>query len=116
MSPAPHAAARRGAWLRALVLLLALIVPCTHVTAQSAPVEVVAGAGGSAGGSAGEYDALDSALRVVARSGRRATVPRPVPPSFAADPPLRCDARSVQAAAPPRGPHSVVLRSVVLRC
>ncbi|MEU1049089.1 hypothetical protein ABZ400_28550 [Streptomyces sp. NPDC005897] len=104
MRHAPHAAARRGVCLRVLVLLLALIVPCTHVTVQAAPVTVVAGAGGSTA----EYDPLDSALRVVDR--RRATVVRPVPPSFAADPPLRFDARSERAAALPRGPRSVVLR------
>ncbi|MFI1754683.1 hypothetical protein [Streptomyces sp. NPDC020571] len=106
MRPAPPAAARRGACLRALVLLLALIVPCTHVTVQSAPVTVVAGASGSAG----EYDHLDSAVRVVGRTGRRATVVPPVPPSFVAHPPLRFDARSERAAALPRGPRSVVLR------
>jgi hypothetical protein len=106
MRHAPHTAARRGVCLRVLVLLLALIVPCTHVTVQAAPVTAVAGAGGSTA----EYDHLDSALRVVGRSGRRATVVRPVPPSFAADPPLRFDARPGRAAALPRGPRSVVLR------
>ncbi|WP_051777688.1 hypothetical protein [Streptomyces violaceorubidus] len=103
MRPDPHAAARRGARLRVLVLLLALLVPCTHVTGEAAPVTV-------AGGTAGEYDHLDSALRVAGRSGRRPTVVRPAPPSFAADPPLRFDARSGRAAALPRGPRSLVLR------
>ncbi|MFG2317439.1 hypothetical protein [Streptomyces tendae] len=105
MRPAPHAAPRHAAWLRVLVLVLALLVPCTHVTVQAAPVTVAAGA-------AAEYDHLDSALRVAARSGRRAAVVRPAPPSFRPDrrAPLRCDARTERAAAPPGGPRSVVLR------
>ncbi|MFF0588677.1 hypothetical protein ACFYWD_22230 [Streptomyces sp. NPDC003781] len=99
MSPAA-----RAARLRVLVLLLALIVPCSHMTVEAAPVPVAAGA-------VGEYDHLDSALRVAARSGRRATVVRPVPPSFVADlVSLRSDARPERAAGLPRGPRSVVLR------
>ncbi|MFE0414235.1 hypothetical protein [Streptomyces tendae] len=105
MRPAPHAAVRQDAWLRILVLVLVLLVPCTHMTVQAAPVTVAAGA-------AGEYDHLDSALRVAARSGRRAAVVRPAPPSFGSDrrAPLRFDARTERAAAPPSGPRSVVLR------
>lgn len=104
MRPAPRAAVRHDTWLRVLVLVLVLLVPGTHVTVQAAPVPVAAGA-------AGEYDHLDSALRVAARSSRR-TVVRPAPPSFGADrrAPLRLDARSERAAALPGGPRFVVLR------
>jgi hypothetical protein len=98
---------RRGVCLRAtLVLLLALIVPCTHVTAQAAPISPVAGAIGGAG----EYDHLDTAPRTPARSGRRAVV-APAPPSSAG---RRVHPRShlVPTGPPPspRGPRSVVLR------
>ncbi|MCV2462807.1 hypothetical protein OEB94_26430 [Streptomyces sp. ICN988] len=111
MRPAPHAgtavrSGRLGACLRVLVLLLVLVVPGTHVTAQAVPVTPVAGAGGSAG----EYDHLDTALRV---PGRRAAVVRPGPPCRTAGrrrTPLRLDARTEKATAPPRGPRSVVLR------
>ncbi|WP_186777804.1 hypothetical protein [Streptomyces salinarius] len=114
MRPAPHAgtavrSGRLGACLRVLVLLLVLVVPGTHVTAQAVPVTPVAGAGGAAG----EYDHLDTALRVPGRSGRRAAVVRPVPPCRTADRRralLRIDARTESATAPPRGPRSVVLR------
>ncbi|MFD5968626.1 hypothetical protein ACFWGR_20825 [Streptomyces sp. NPDC060311] len=107
MRPAPHAgtavrSGRLGACLRVLVLLLVLVVPGTHVTAQAVPVTPVAGAG--------EYDHLDSALRV---PGRRAAVVRPRPPCRTANrrrTPLRLDARTESATAPSLGPRSVVLR------
>ncbi|MFD6192664.1 MULTISPECIES: hypothetical protein [unclassified Streptomyces] len=105
MRPAPHAAVRRDACLRALVLLLVLLVPCTHVAVQAAPVVPVAAA-------AGEYDHLDTVLRIPGRSGRRVVVVRPVPPAFVAGrrAHLRFDARTDRAAVLPRGPRSVVLR------
>ncbi|MFJ9675248.1 hypothetical protein ACI3K5_20515 [Streptomyces sp. MPA0124] len=114
MRPAPHAgttvrSGRLGACLRVLVLLLVLVVPGTHVTAQAVPVAPVSGAGGTAA----EYDHLDTALRTPGRSGRRAVVVRPVPPFRTAGrrrTPLRIDARTDSAAAPSRGPRSVVLR------
>ncbi|MFI8488355.1 hypothetical protein [Streptomyces rubrogriseus] len=108
MRPAPHAAVRRDACLRALVLLLVLLVPCTHVAAQAAPVTPVA----AAAGTAGEYDHLDTVLRAPGRSGRRVVVARPVAPPFAAGrrAHLRFDARTDRAAVLPRGPRSVVLR------
>ncbi|MFD5049843.1 hypothetical protein [Streptomyces tendae] len=104
MRPAPRAAVRHDAWLRVLVLVLVLLVPCTHVTVQAAPVTVAA--------AAGEYDHLDSALRVAPRSGRRAAVVRPAPPSFVAArrAPLLFDGRTGRAAPLPGGPRSVVLR------
>ncbi|WP_051852136.1 hypothetical protein [Streptomyces sp. NRRL F-5650] len=114
MRPAPHAVAavrsgRAGACLRVLVLVLVLVVPGTHVTAQAAPVAPVAGAGGTTG----EYDHLDTALRIPGRSGRHVAVPRPARPSSLTArrrTPLRSGARGERAAALPRGPRSVVLR------
>ncbi|MET9358353.1 hypothetical protein ABZY14_36340 [Streptomyces sp. NPDC006617] len=108
MRPALHAAVRRDACLRALVLLLVLLVPCTHVAAQAAPVTPVA----AAAGAAGEYDHLDTVLRMPGRSGRRVVVVRPVPPAFVAGRRAhpRFDARTERAALLPRGPRSVVLR------
>ncbi|MFE1584545.1 hypothetical protein ACFW6Q_02480 [Streptomyces sp. NPDC058737] len=111
MRPAPHAgtavrSGRLGACLRVLALLLVLVVPGTHVTAQAVPVTPV-------GGAAGEYDHLDTALRVPGRSGRRAAVVQPVPPcrtTHRRRAPLRIDARTGSATAPARGPRSVVLR------
>ncbi|WP_328658263.1 hypothetical protein [Streptomyces sp. NBC_00334] len=112
MRPAPHApaarAARRSAWPRVLlVLLLALVVPCAHATAQAAPVVQVA----ASGGTAAEHDHLDTALRTPARSGRRAAAVRPAPPSPAAGRRVRRDLLPPVGPPPsPRGPRSVVLR------
>ncbi|MFF4508304.1 hypothetical protein [Streptomyces sp. NPDC001401] len=96
---------RGHAWLRTLVLLLALLVPGTHAEVHAAPstaTEIV------------EFDALDAALRPPADAlcrtvaALRAT-PLPAPaPGTPADHPLP---------APPRPPHALnALRSVVLRC
>ncbi|WP_432080124.1 hypothetical protein [Streptomyces sp. WAC 04229] len=106
MSPAPHAAtarAGRTAWLRVLVLLLALVVPCAHATAEAAPTATVAA------GAVGEYDQVDSALRAPVRSGRRAGPERPVARRAAGR--VR-SAPSVPAVQRSRacGPRSVVLR------
>ncbi|MGW0418657.1 hypothetical protein [Streptomyces sp. NPDC003015] len=93
-------------WLRALVLLLALLVPGAHLQAQAMPPVPA--------GELVEYDVLDTALRPPARIVHRAVVPlRPVPwpeavPGVPADRPLP---------AAPRPPHALpALRSVVLRC
>ncbi|MEU0028824.1 hypothetical protein [Streptomyces sp. NPDC006335] len=93
-------------WLRALVLLLALLVPGAHVQAHTMPPVPA--------GEIVEYDVLDTALRPPARTVHRAAVPlRPVPwpetvPGVSADPPVP---------APPRPPYALpALRSVVLRC
>jgi hypothetical protein len=112
--PAPHAgtavrSGRLGACLRGLVLLLVLLVPCAHAAVRAAPAAPVA----AAVGAAGEYDHLDTALRVPGRSGRRAAVVQPVPPcrtTHRRRAPLRIDARTGSATAPARGPRSVVLR------
>ncbi|MDT0609834.1 hypothetical protein [Streptomyces lancefieldiae] len=118
MSPVPPAATvraartgRRGAWLRALVLLLALLVPCTHVTAQ-APSAAAVGSGG-AGGAAGEYDHLETVARAPARVARRVLVPPPLPP-FPAAARRAHGSRALTPPVPTGPPPSP--RSVVLRC
>lgn len=95
-------------WLRAFVLLLALLVPGGHAGAHAATaVTPIAG-------ELAEYDVLDTALRPPARAAHRPVVPlrpapRPAPaPGAPAGHPLP---------APPRLPHALhTLRSVVLRC
>ncbi|CAL9274883.1 hypothetical protein SUDANB5_03380 [Streptomyces sp. SudanB5_2050] len=106
MSAARHAVGRRGAWLRVLVLLLVLVVPCAHATARTALPAPTAGVSGGAGG---EYDHLDTVSRTPVRGAHRAVGPQ-------------------GAAAPVTGPRAPVLvpavasgpppsrRSVVLRC
>ncbi|MFD4261844.1 hypothetical protein ACFWR9_30545 [Streptomyces sp. NPDC058534] len=106
MSPAPHATtarAGRTARLRVLVLLLALVVPCAHATAEAVPTATVAGA-------VGEYDQVDSALRAPVRSGRRAGPERSVV--------RRAAGRARSAPSVPAVPRSRACgpRSVVLRC
>jgi hypothetical protein len=88
------------------VLLLALLVPGTHVQAHTMPPVPA--------GELVEYDVLDTPLRPPARAVHRAAVPlRPVAwpqtvPGVPADRPLP---------APPRPPYALpVLRCVVLRC
>ncbi|WP_308297225.1 MULTISPECIES: hypothetical protein [unclassified Streptomyces] len=99
---------RSRAWLRVLVLLLALLVPGAHAQAHALPV--------AAGvvGEVAEYDVLDTAVRPPARADRRSTVrlrPGPVPQPAPGVP--ACPARSV----PPRAPYvPYILRTVVLRC
>ncbi|WP_327718012.1 hypothetical protein OG381_23340 [Streptomyces sp. NBC_00490] len=95
-------------WLRAFVLLLALLVPGGHAGAPAATaVAPIAG-------ELAEYDVLDTALRPPARAAHRPVVPlrpapRPAPaPAVPAGRPLP---------APPRPPYALhTLRSVVLRC
>ncbi|MDO0913638.1 hypothetical protein QQM39_23200 [Streptomyces sp. DT2A-34] len=100
------------AWLRVLVLLLALLVPGAHTQVHAVPL--AAGASGASGELA-EHDALDTLLRPLARPDRRNTVrlrpaplPKQAPPGVSA-----CLARP----APPRPPYvPYILRTVVLRC
>ncbi|MGW3118090.1 hypothetical protein ACWDBW_13275 [Streptomyces sp. NPDC001107] len=96
---------RGHAWLRTLVLLLALLVPGSHAelyAAPSAATEIV------------EYDAPDAAVRPAADALHRTVValrPAPLqarPLDIPADHPLTT---------PPRPPHALhAVRSVVLRC
>lgn len=103
--------ARRRAWLRAFVLLLALTVPGAHAGAHAVPLSVPSAESGSA---VAEYDVLDTVLRPVARGMGRPAVPLrpapfPVPTTHPTAPPVR--------SAPPRTARSLqALRSVVLRC
>lgn len=107
MSTAPRLPRRRRAWLRVLVLLVALVLPGAHTGTHAAPVTPPAG-------EAIEYDLLDTALRLPARAAQRPVVPlRPAPrpepaPGVPAGAPLP---------APPRPSYALVaLRTVVLRC
>ncbi|MFV0134978.1 hypothetical protein ACLGIH_17395 [Streptomyces sp. HMX87] len=117
MSPVPHATARAGvrsAWLRALVLLLALLVPGMPAQVQSSPAAVVSAESG--GGPVLEYETVDTALRAPARAPRRRSAPRRPAPVPAAPAPARTVPRLV-AEPPPGPPYSLRgLRSVVLRC
>ncbi|MFK0117242.1 hypothetical protein [Streptomyces sp. NPDC090994] len=126
MSPVPHAptlAARRSAWARVLVLLLALLVPGTHAQAQALPPAAVAGdlggAGGPGGGTAAEYDLLDTALRTPARTTRRPAAPRhpaPLLPLLPRVPRPLTARHPAPAPPPPPPPFPRSTRSVVLRC
>ncbi|MFE9440725.1 hypothetical protein ACFYO2_17270 [Streptomyces sp. NPDC006602] len=103
--------AGRHAWLRVLVLLLALFVPGAHAGAQAMPVSAVATEGGSV---VFEYDVLDTVLRPVGRGAGRPVVPlRPAP--FPDPAPATPIARP-RLAPPGTSPALRALRSVVLRC
>ncbi|MEV0174982.1 hypothetical protein AB0I00_28170 [Streptomyces sp. NPDC050803] len=94
---------RGHAWLRALVLLLALCVPAAPAGVPASPVAAVSA------GETVEYDAVDPVLRPAAarRAHRPAAPPRRPAPLPRPRPP----------AVQPRTPHALpVLRSVVLRC
>ncbi|MDF3302263.1 hypothetical protein [Streptomyces tropicalis] len=113
MSTAPPArrAARRHAWLRMLVLLLALLVPGVHAGAHPAGVAAVAG---QAGDGTAEQDVLDAVLRPAVRTAERSAGPlRPAPLPDAA-PPAGADPRAAGPSRPACVPHA--LRRVVLRC
>jgi hypothetical protein len=105
---------RSRAWLRVVVLLLALLVPGAHAQAHALPV--AAGVSG-ASGEVAEHDVLDTVLRPPARADRRSAV-RPARPGSG---PLPKPARGIRACpvrpAPPGPPYlSHILRTVVLRC
>ncbi|MFF7447736.1 MULTISPECIES: hypothetical protein [unclassified Streptomyces] len=96
-------------WLRAFVLLLALLVPGGHAGAHAATAVAPA-----VSAELVEYDVLDTALRPPARAAHRPVAPlgpapRPAPaPGVPADRPLPV---------PPRPPYALpLLRTVVLRC
>ncbi|MGW0191238.1 hypothetical protein ACWDV7_36740 [Streptomyces sp. NPDC003362] len=106
MSAAPSLP-RSRAGLRVLVLLLALLIPGSHVEATGMPV---------AAGEVAEADLVVVAPRPVVRSARRAAVPRP-PLRTGATGPARCLPGHLPAAPPPAPPYTLrTLRSVVLRC
>jgi hypothetical protein len=96
---------RSRTWLRALVLLCALLVPGAHSQVHATPAV-----------SAGivEYDVLDAAVRPPACTVRRTAAPlRRVPRTDPA--PAAPQSRTLPA--PPRPPYPLTaLRTVVLRC
>ncbi|XUL89627.1 hypothetical protein ACQ86D_25815 [Streptomyces galilaeus] len=97
---------RSRAWLRALVLLLALLVPGTHAEMRAMPVA-------SSVETTIEYDVLDTAaVRPPSLTAPRATAPlRPVPAPASHEP----EGRPLPA---PHGPSYTLRaqRTVVLRC
>ncbi|MFD4508344.1 hypothetical protein [Streptomyces sp. NPDC058457] len=100
------------AWLRALVLLLALLLAGVPTA-----VEALAAAGPAVSAETFEHDALDTPLRPPARAVHRADVPqRPAPLSDAARPAGPADPHRPGPTAP-RPPYATpLLRTVVLRC
>ncbi|MEV0207800.1 hypothetical protein AB0H97_21690 [Streptomyces sp. NPDC050788] len=100
-----RALSRSRAWLRALVLLCALLVPGTHAplpTAPAAALEIV------------EYDVMDAAVRPPAGAVRRTVAPLRRAPLAAPAPGVPAHRPAV---APPRPPYALpALRTVVLRC
>ncbi|MFF4399976.1 hypothetical protein [Streptomyces sp. NPDC001480] len=103
---------RGRAWLRVLVLLLALAVPGAQT--QAAPMTSAPPGSAVASGETVEYDLLEPALRPPPCSVHRAGVP--LRPASLPDPaPGHPRGRSLPP--PLRPPHaSHTLRSVVLRC
>ncbi|MFG2778179.1 hypothetical protein ACGFY7_10020 [Streptomyces prunicolor] len=106
VSPAGHLP-RSRVWLRAFVLLLALLVPGTHAEMRAMPVA-------SSVETTIEYDVLDTAaaLRPVPLTVQRPTAPlRPAPGPASQAPRVR------SFRAPPSPPYTLrALRTVVLRC
>ncbi|MGW1722738.1 hypothetical protein ACWCQK_07350 [Streptomyces sp. NPDC002306] len=109
-STAPRRLPYGRACLRALVLLLALLVPGTHAEIHAAPAAFAA-----AGETAAEYDVLDGALRPPARTAHRPVAPlRPAP----LPDPAPGAARGPAGTAPLGSsyPPHPALSTVVLRC
>ena len=112
MTPAPQSAPRspsRRAWLRVLVLLLALLVPGAHAEAHTGWTTPVSGES-----TAVECDLLDTALRPPARAARRTAVPLSPAPLPAPGPASTAQQPVPVPPSPPRDPRP--LRSEVLRC
>ena len=103
-----HNLPRSHAWLRGLVLLLALLVPGTHAEMRAMPVAVASVE------TTVEYDVLDTAaaLRPASPLVHRPTAPlRPAPAPASRAP------RAHSFAAPTSPPYTLrALRTVVLRC
>ncbi|WP_104778989.1 MULTISPECIES: hypothetical protein [Streptomyces] len=112
MTPAPQPVPRgprRHAWLRVLVLLLALLVPGAHAEAHSGGTAPLSGENTTV-----ECDLLDTALRPPARGVRRVAAP-PAPAPLPGPEPAHAAPRPVPV--PPTAPHAPrPLRSEVLRC
>ncbi|MER6460253.1 hypothetical protein ABT278_07275 [Streptomyces sp. NPDC001228] len=112
-SGSPSGRPRPGhTWLRALVLLLALLLAGAGTAAGSR----TAAAAPAASAETAEHDVLDTPLRLPARAVHRADVPqRPAPLSGTA--PADPADRHRPCATAPRPPYvTPLLRTVVLRC
>ncbi|MFD8228655.1 hypothetical protein ACFV16_31465 [Streptomyces massasporeus] len=102
---------RRHAWLRVLVLLLALLVPGAHAEAHTGWTAGVSGESTTV-----ECDFLDTALRPPARAAARRTAAVPLSPAPVQGPgPASTAQHPVPVPpSPPLDPRP--LRSEVLRC
>jgi hypothetical protein len=100
--PLPHG----RTWLRAFVLLLALLVPGAHSGTHAAPSVAV--------GEIAEYDVLDTAVRPPARAAHRPVAPLRPAPRRTAPPGVPTAAPLPAPPQPPYTPRAV--RTVVLRC
>ncbi|MFI6810689.1 hypothetical protein ACIBO6_37840 [Streptomyces luteogriseus] len=112
MTPAPQQAPRsprRHAWLRVLVLLLALLVPGAHAEAHTGWTTPVSGESTTV-----ECDLLDTVPRPAARAARRTTVPLSPAPLPAPGPASTAQHPVPVPPSPPLDPRP--LRSEVLRC
>jgi hypothetical protein len=100
---------RGRAWLRALVLLLAVLMPGAPAEASTSPVCAAESA---------EYDSGDTALRPPQRAAHRALAPsRPTPRTAPARRPGLPGDRALTA--PPRTPYAAPAPhplTVILRC
>ncbi|MER7838497.1 hypothetical protein ABTY98_22070 [Streptomyces sp. NPDC096040] len=98
-------------WLRALVLLLALLLTGAPTAAEALTATTPAASAETA-----EYDVLDTPLRLPARAVHRVDVPQrpaPLPDAAPTDPADRHRPYPTT----PRPPHAApLLRTVVLRC
>ncbi|WP_405861978.1 hypothetical protein OG407_27210 [Streptomyces sp. NBC_01515] len=104
-----HSLPRSRAWLRALVLLLALLVPGTHADVRATPVA------SSSVETTIEYDLLDTAA--AAPRPLSLTVHRPAVPLRPAPGTASSASRVRSFPAPARPPYTLrALRTVVLRC
>ncbi|MCX5235567.1 hypothetical protein OG824_10130 [Streptomyces prunicolor] len=102
-----HHLPRSHVWLRALVLLLALLVPGTHAEMRAMPVAAASME------TTIEYDVLDTAAAL--RPSLSLTVHRPTAPLRPA--PASPASRARSSPAPPSPPYTLrALRTVVLRC
>ncbi|MFJ4283795.1 hypothetical protein [Streptomyces massasporeus] len=113
MTPAPQPvprSPRRHAWLRVLVLLLALLVPGAHAEAHTGWPAGVSGESTTI-----ECDLLDTALRPPARAARR-TAAVPLSPAPLPGPGPASTAQHPVPVPPAPRLDPRPLRSEVLRC
>ncbi|WP_330458691.1 hypothetical protein OIB37_18410 [Streptomyces sp. NBC_00820] len=110
MSTARTRPPRHRAWLRLLVLLLALLVPGAHAQAQAAPAL-------TASAEPAEHDALDTLVRPPARALHQADAPERATPLPGQAPAGTAAHPRPRAFGAPGAPFALpLLRTVVLRC